>query len=163
MPEKAQTQVIDWAGIRAAAVTIGIRAAARQAAHALPPIEQQRFVKRVLKRAEREGWMKAKQAAMSLVPVSPSGPSLPLSSHVVTGSDLMAKQLADDSTATRVGFSKAARKVAQHASTLEPADLMDKDTSQAAKHWHGVAAGVHGWEQKQDQTAVMVNVALLMG
>ena len=35
---------IDWAGLRAAAVAIGIRKAARQAARDLPPDEQERFL-----------------------------------------------------------------------------------------------------------------------
>lgn len=160
MPESAQ---IDWAGIRANAVTLGIRGAARQAGANLQPIEQARFVNRVLKRAEREGWVKAKQAAQAIAPASATNPGQQLSTNVINGSEAIAKQLADDSIATRFGFSKAARKVAERSAEMPAPALMDKDTSQAAKHWHGVAAGVHGWEQKQDQIAVMVNVALLIG
>lgn len=57
---------IDWPGIRAAAVTIGVREAARRAATNLPPVEANRFVERVLKRSTREGWIKEKQAATAL-------------------------------------------------------------------------------------------------
>ena len=48
---------IDWAGLRAAAVAIGIRKAARQAARDLPPDEQERFVQRAMKRCSREKWL----------------------------------------------------------------------------------------------------------
>jgi hypothetical protein len=48
---------IDWAGLRAAAVAIGIRKAARQAARDLPPDEQERFIQRAMKRCSREKWL----------------------------------------------------------------------------------------------------------
>ena len=48
---------IDWAGIRAAAVAIGIRRAARQAARDLLPDEQERFMQRAMKRCSRERWL----------------------------------------------------------------------------------------------------------
>ena len=38
------SEQIDWAGLRAAAIAIGIRKAARQAARDLPPDEQERFI-----------------------------------------------------------------------------------------------------------------------
>jgi len=38
---------VDWPGLRAAAVAIGIRKAARQAARDLPPDERERFVQLV--------------------------------------------------------------------------------------------------------------------
>jgi hypothetical protein len=41
---------IDWPGLRAAAVAIGIRKAARHAARDLPPNEQARFIQRAMKR-----------------------------------------------------------------------------------------------------------------
>ncbi len=52
------SQIIDWPGIRAAAVALNsVRDAAMRAASQLPPIEQQRFVERVNKRAYRERWL----------------------------------------------------------------------------------------------------------
>jgi hypothetical protein len=45
---------VDWAGLRAAAVAIGIRPAARQAARDLPPDEQERFVQRAMKGCSRQ-------------------------------------------------------------------------------------------------------------
>lgn len=82
---------------------------------------------------------------------------------VTSTADALETALANDSSATKLGFSKAARKVAEKLPTLSESELMDKDRAQAAKHWHGIAAGTHGWEQKAESSAVMVNVALLMG
>jgi len=48
---------IDWPGLRAATVAIGIRRAARQAAQDLPPHEKERFVERAMKRCPREKWL----------------------------------------------------------------------------------------------------------
>src|SRR5215472_4143523 len=64
---------IDWAGLRAAAVAIGIRAAARQAARDLPPDEQERFIQRAMKRCSREKWLvKAQQHKANAVAISPT-------------------------------------------------------------------------------------------
>jgi hypothetical protein len=137
---------------------MGIRAAARQAAANLPPDEQNRFVKRVLKRAEREGWEKAKQTALTLA--TPQG--LPLSSPVVNGADSMLQVLVEDSKATRIGFSKAARKVAEKLPELSESALMDRDTAQAAKHWQRVAAAAQpGWEQEKKNEGGLVSIALI--
>ena len=50
---------IDWPGLRAAAVAIWIRKAARHAARDLPPDEQERFIQRAMKRCSRESKSKA--------------------------------------------------------------------------------------------------------
>jgi len=42
------SEEIDWAGLRAAAVAIGIRPAARQPARDLPPEERERFIERAI-------------------------------------------------------------------------------------------------------------------
>ena len=63
---------IDWAGLRAAAVAIGIRKAARQAARNLPPDEQERFVQRAMKRCSRQKWLvKSEQVKTDAVAMSP--------------------------------------------------------------------------------------------
>ena len=46
---------VDWSGLRASAVIMGIKPAARAACRHLPEDEQTRFVERVAKRASREG------------------------------------------------------------------------------------------------------------
>jgi hypothetical protein len=58
-------QTVDWAGIRAAAVVMGIRNAARKAAQNLPEYQHDRFVNRVMRRASREKWIAAKEEAVS--------------------------------------------------------------------------------------------------
>ena len=64
---------IDWAGLRAAAVAIGIRPAARQAARDLPPDEQERFVQRAMKRCSRQKWLvKCQQDKADAIAASPS-------------------------------------------------------------------------------------------
>ena len=100
---------IDWPGLRAAAVAIGIRQAARQAARDLPPDEQERFVQRAMKRCSRENWLaKAQQDKADAVAMSPTA----LSANVRKGSDVLSEVLAEDSRATRIGLSAAARKAA---------------------------------------------------
>ena len=64
---KTDLSAIDWPGIRAAAVAIGVREAARQAGSNLPPDELVRFTERVMKRSSREGWLTA-QAQLTIVP-----------------------------------------------------------------------------------------------
>ena len=101
---------IDWAGLRAAAVAIGIRQAARQAARDLPTDEQDRFVQRAVKRCSRAKWLvKSQQDKADAVVTSPSA----LSANVRKGSDVLSEILAQDSRETRIGLSAAARKAAE--------------------------------------------------
>ena len=101
---------IDWAGLRAAAVAIGIRPAARKAAQELPPDERERFVQRAMKRCSREKWLaKAQQDKSDAVVTSPTA----LSANVRKGCDVLSEILAEDSRATRIGLSAAARKAAE--------------------------------------------------
>ena len=77
---------IDWPGLRAAAVTVGIRQAARQAARDLPPDERERFIQRAMKRCSREKWLaKAQQDKANAVATSPAA----LSANVRRGSDVL--------------------------------------------------------------------------
>lgn len=99
--------------------------------------------------AERDQWNIVPRHASSVV------------TNVTTVANAHADALSDDSQATRIGFSRASRKVAERASSLPADELMDKETAQAAKHWHGIASGTHGWEAKQEAPAVLVNIALL--
>lgn len=127
----------DWPGIRAASVAVGVREAARQASKHLPPEEQERFVFRVLKRSQREGWVAATKEAMIYV----TSQAKPLSSPVLSGSDVLKESLAEDSKETRISLSKAARNLAKKG---EDADLHQAgDVLQVGK----LAALTHGWEQ----------------
>ena len=90
---------IDWAGLRAAAVAIGIRPAARQAALHLPPDEQERFMQRAMKRCSRQKWLaKAQQDKADAVVTSPTA----LSANVRKGSNVLSEVFAEDSRATRI-------------------------------------------------------------
>jgi hypothetical protein len=87
---------IDWAGLRAAAVAIGIRRAARQAAQDLPLDEQERFVQRAMKRCSRQKWLvKSQQDKAEAIATSPTA----LSANVRKGSDVLSEVLAEDSPA----------------------------------------------------------------
>jgi len=101
---------VDWAGLRAAAVAVGIRKAARQAARDLPPNEQERFVQRAMKRCSREKWLiKSQQDKSDAIVTSPSA----LSANVRKGADVLSEILAEDNRETRMGLSAAARKAAE--------------------------------------------------
>jgi hypothetical protein len=77
---------IDWAGLRAAAIAVGIRQAARQAARDLPSDEQERFVQRAMKRCSREKWLiKCQQDKADAVVTSPTA----LSANVRKGSEVL--------------------------------------------------------------------------
>src|SRR5262245_25501007 len=103
-------QDIDWAGLRAAAVAIGIRPAARQAAQDLPLHERERFVQRAMKRCSRQKWLvKSQQDKVEAALTSPSA----LSANVRNGADVLSEMLAEDSRETRIGLSAAARKAAE--------------------------------------------------
>lgn len=117
MPEQA----IDWAGIRTNASHIGIREAARQAARNLPADEQARFVFRVLKRAAREGWEKAKEAALSLA--EPAGK--PLSSNVLTGPEIANSAAAEVKEKSRTGLAKGVLLLADDAANLAPGTALE--------------------------------------
>lgn len=148
--------VIDWPGIRAAAVSIGIRAAARSAASNLPPVEQERFVFRVLKRAAREGW---EDARLAIIPSAPAQ-ALPLSSNILTGSDVLKNQLNEDSNSSKIGFSKAARKAAEHLADQEPAAILKQ--AQAMLNTAKAAALIHSWQGNQPGSAG-IHIGVLTG
>lgn len=144
---------IDWPGIRAAAVTLGVRKAARHAAKDLTAEEQERFVFRALKRSQREGWVIASDAAK--IADTPTGK--PMSSIVLTGQNVIKSQLAEDSEATRASLSRAARRMAEDAedAPLEQAG----DALQVGK----LAAAVHGWDREEGQRCVLAFFSIQAG
>lgn len=139
---------IDWSGIRAAAVTIGIREAARQAAANLTPIEQERFVFRVLKRAQRESWLAKAQGTGQVVKISCERP---LSANVLTGSESLTNALAEDSSATKSSLSKALRKGSKVVEDM-PGEMVFIGSG-AVKDLVGAASQLHGWEEKKEQSS----------
>jgi hypothetical protein len=138
-----RSEEIDWPGLRAAAVAIGIRPAARQAARGLPLNEQERFVQRAMKRCSREKWLvKAKQVKTDAVAASPTA----LSANVRKGSDVLSEVLAEDGRATRIGLSAAARKAAETLAKMPGATVIKH--AQAHRHMTASASVLHSWDDK---------------
>jgi hypothetical protein len=129
---------IDWAGLRAAAVAIGIRRAARQAANELPPDEKERFVQRAMKRCSRQKWLvKSQQDKADAVATSPRA----LSANVRKGSDVLSEVLAEDSRTTRIGLSAAARKAAEAFAKMPGAKVIKH--AQAHRHMTASSSVLH--------------------
>lgn len=148
------SQLIDWPGIRAAAVALqSVREAAMRASAHLPPNEQRRLVERINKRAYRERWL---DHAKALAKPRDNG-SLPLSKPVQNGSDSLAIALNEHKNATRMSLAKSVRSMAQKA---EKAKLAQ--SSRVLDVARTAGATFEDWQPKQGtQTNVMVNVALL--
>jgi uncharacterized protein (DUF1499 family) len=149
---------IDWPGLRAAAVAIGIRRAARQAAHDLPPDEQERFVQRAMKRCSREKWLvKSQQDKADGVATSPTA----LSANVRKGSDVLSQVLAEDSRETRIGLSAAARKAAETFARMPGSKVIKH--AQAHRHVTASSSVLHGWDDKGNAIPFTLNVLNLDG
>jgi hypothetical protein len=147
---------IDWAGLRAAAVTVGIRKAARQAARDLPPDEQERFVQRAMKRCSRQKWLvKSQQDKADAVAMSPTV----LSANVRNGSDVLSEILEEDSRETRLGLSAAARKAAETLAKM-PGEKIIKH-AQAHRHVTASSSVLHGWDKEGNPVPFSLNVLSL--
>lgn len=144
---------IDWAGLRAAAVAVGIRQAARQAARDLSPDEQERFVQRAMKRCSREKWLdKSQQDKADAVVTSPTA----LSANVRKGSDVLSEILAEDSRETRIGLSAAARKAAETLAKMPGSKVIKH--AQAHRHLTASASVLHSWDDKGNPIPFTLNV-----
>lgn len=83
-----------------------------------------------------------------------------LSLSVTSTSDAIAKQLAEENIRTKAGFSRAAVRVAEHASKAKVPKLLQN--SKSYRDLAAIAGQVHGWENKAPQGApVVVNVGIL--
>ena len=144
---------IDWPGLRAAAVAIGIRAAARQAAQDLPPDERERFVQRAMKRCSRQKWLaKAQQDKADAVAMSPTA----LSANVRKGSDVLSDILAEDSRETRISLSTAARKAAETLAKMPGSKVIKH--AQAHRHMTASSSVLHSWDEKGNPIPFTLNV-----
>jgi hypothetical protein len=144
---------IDWAGLRAAAVAIGIRPAARQAARSLPPDERERFVQRAMKRCSREKWLvKSQQDKADAIATSPTA----LSANVRKGSNVLSEVLAEDSRATRIGLSAAARKAAETLAKVPRSKVIKH--AQAHRHLTASSSVLHSWDDKGNRIPFTLNV-----
>lgn len=169
----ADTQAIDWPGIRAASAMFGVRGAARAAAADLPPEERNRFVERVMKRASREGWEREKSAVLSAAVSAAGGkmsapagaPGKPMSAPVRTGAEIVADQLGEDNRESKLDLSSALRSVAKHVRNLSaeaPADVLADAAN--VKAIAGSLALVHSWEAKAGNSVptITLNVGFLL-
>lgn len=137
---------IDWPGIRANAVLIGVREAARQAGANLPPVEQERFVMRVLKRSTRQGWITRKLDIVSLKREAlASSNAKPLSAPVLMSSDASANALAEMGKDIRHNLVKAA-KTASSTFAERSGDAVIK-SSAAFKDIVAGSSKLLGWEE----------------
>jgi len=122
---------VDWSGLRAAAVAIGIRPAARQAARDLPPHEQERFVQRAMKRCSREKWLvKAQQDKANAVATR----TRTLSANVRSGADALANALSDESCAIRMNVASALCEAAEHFAEMPGEQLLQLQTVRTMKN-----------------------------
>jgi hypothetical protein len=155
-PKKGQVNDVDWPGLRAAAVAIGIRQAARKAARDLPPDEQERFVQRAMKRCSREKWLaKSRQDKADALAMSPTA----LSANVRKGSDVLSEVLAEDSRETRIGLSAAARKAAGTLAKMPGSKVIKH--AQAHRHLTASASRLYRWDGKDNPVPFSLNVNVL--
>jgi hypothetical protein len=144
---------IDWPGLRAAAVAIGIRKAARHAASDLPPDEQERFVQRAMKRCSREKWLvKCQQDRTEAVATS----STALSANVRKGADVLADVLATRKGETKLHLSKYALEASQEAAEHPEKLKITRQAKEIAQTANEVWA-----EESADVTQPFINVAIL--
>jgi hypothetical protein len=148
---------IDWPGLRAAAVAIGIRPAARHAARDLPPHEQERFIQRAMKRCSREKWLvQSEQVKTDAVATSPTA----LSANVRKGADVLSEILAEDSRETRIGLSSAARNAAETFAKMPGSKVIKH--AQAHRHITASSSQLHGWDEAEARGKQgIVNIAIL--
>ena len=145
---------IDWAGLRAAAVAIGIRPAARQAAHDLLPDEQERFVQRAMKRCSRGKWLaKAQQDKADAIVTCPGA----LSANVRNGADVLSDVLAEDSRETRLALSKAALRSARKVKSVPVR------TAKELRDLTAAASQIGEWDKLGGEGKITLNVLNVLG
>ena len=106
-----------------------------------------------MKRCSREKWLvKSQQDKADAVVMSPTA----LSANVRKGSDVLSEVLAEDSRATRLGLSAAARKAAEHLAVSKPAKIVRKH--HALRSITQSAAELHDWNEKHPGESFNLNV-----
>lgn len=144
---QSANQQVSREAVKTLAIAVGVREAARQTG-----INENT----VISWSKRDQWF-----------VNPPKPPTVQAQNKVAISAIKAPSqalqelLASDSTQTKLGFSKAAKTVAEGLGEADYPSLIDKDTALSAKSWSGVAATVHSWEAKQEKQQGMVNITLV--
>jgi hypothetical protein len=148
---------VDWSGLRAASVAIGIRKAARQAARDLPPDEQERFVQRAMKRCSREKWLaKAEQDKADAIVMS----STALSANVRKGADVLSETFADATRETRISLARTALRVARRA---ERDNELRVKTVKDLRDLTAAAAQTGDWDKLGGEGKITLNVLNVQG
>lgn len=148
------SQQIDWTGLKVAAIALGnVQDAARRAAINLPPVERQRFIERVNKRSQREGWMRQVKAITSTTTLTHN--EKPLSNQVQNGQNAYVNALHGQKQRSRALLAKyvvnASKVAARSRKPLEDAPLVDK------------VANVHAkvWPEEKQQSGFVLNLGIL--
>jgi hypothetical protein len=106
-----------------------------------------------MKRCSREKWLvKAQQDKADAVLMSPSA----LSADVRKGSDVLSEVMAEDSRATRIGLSAAARKAAQTFAKMPGSKVIKH--AQAHRHMTASSSVLHSWDDKGNPIPFTLNV-----
>ena len=146
----------DWPSIRAAAVMVGVRQAARQAAANLPEVERNRFVERVMKRAARQGWLKqAQEVRQTAALTRPAATSAP----TVSGADIVAGSMAEIGRTTRFDLAKSAARGAEHAAKLSGDEILER--AQPLRALVAAADDIHGWSDGHGEGGGVININLM--
>ena len=106
-----------------------------------------------MKRCSREKWLtKAQQDKADALATSPTV----LSANVRKGSDVLSEVLAEDSRATRIGLSAAARKAAETLAKMPGAKVIKH--AQAHRHITASSSVLHSWDEKGNPIPFALNM-----
>lgn len=146
--------MLDWSGIKAAAIALNsVNAAAIQVGANLPPQEQNRLRERINKRALRERWLdKANQLALSK-PVQ--GNPLPITGPVQNGSDALASILSERKNTTKLHLSKYVQEASLVAANSEGNHKLSRSTKDIADIMGKV------WPEQGNTSSGGINLAIL--
>lgn len=135
---------VDRDAVKTLALAVGIREAARQMGIAQSTVQTW---------SEEGKWLQP-------IPQKPSKAVRPVPTKA---SDAMRNALETLGSETRVGFAKAAKKVAKYTSNMQPEKLLERDTAQSSRSWASVASTVHGWEKQNANDSSSLNLNVLSG
>ena len=106
-----------------------------------------------MKRCSREKWLvKSQQDKAEAVATAPTA----LSANVRKGADVLSEVLAEDSRATRIGLSAAARKAAETLAKMPGSKVIKH--AQAHRHMTASANVLHSWDDNGNPIPFTLNV-----
>jgi len=106
-----------------------------------------------MKRCSRQKWLvKSQQDKADAMVTSPAA----LSANVRKGCDVLSEILAEDSRATRIGLSAAARKAAETFAKMAGVKVIKR--AQAHRHMTASSSVLHSWDDKGNPIPFTLNV-----